>query len=249
MTQEVADAAAQGDRSENAEYIYGKRRLREIDRRVRFLSKRLDEITVVNEPPSDPRRVFFSAYVTVEDEDGAEKTYRIVGADESDLDQGCISIDSPVGARAGRQARRRRGHRARAARRRHLFGRRRALRRAARVACPAPGPQPAAPADARHPWRPGSGRARAGARRAVARDPGRAAQGAAAVRAVAGPLALRLRDHRAARRQADVPGDARRARRGEAVDLPRDVHPRRRSHRRPVQGRAPRARAPASRSA
>src|SRR5262245_56782918 len=67
VTQEVADAAAQGDRSENAEYIYGKRRLREIDRRVRFLSKRLDEVTVVTEPPSDPARVFFGAYVTVED--------------------------------------------------------------------------------------------------------------------------------------------------------------------------------------
>jgi transcription elongation factor GreB len=106
VTQEVADAAAQGDRSENAEYIYGKRRLREIDRRVRFLSKRLDEITVVSEPPSDPARVFFGAYVTVEDEDGAARTYRIVGADESDLEQGAISIDSPVarallGKRAG----------------------------------------------------------------------------------------------------------------------------------------------------
>src|SRR5262247_880589 len=62
VTQEVADAAAQGDRSENAEYIYGKRRLREIDRRVRFLSKRLDEVAVVTEPPSDPERVFFGAY-------------------------------------------------------------------------------------------------------------------------------------------------------------------------------------------
>ena len=106
VTQEVADAAAQGDRSENAEYIYGKRRLREIDRRVRFLSKRLDEVVVVNEPPSDPARVFFSAYVTVEDEEGDERTYRIVGADESDLDHGAISIDSPVarallGKRAG----------------------------------------------------------------------------------------------------------------------------------------------------
>jgi transcription elongation factor GreB len=96
VTQEVADAAAQGDRSENAEYIYGKRRLREIDRRVRFLSKRLDEIKVVNEPPTDPERVFFGAYVTVEDEDGTEKTYRIVGPDESDLDRGYISLDSPV---------------------------------------------------------------------------------------------------------------------------------------------------------
>ena len=96
VTQEVADAAAQGDRSENAEYIYGKRRLREIDRRVRFLSKRLDEITVVSEPPDDPKRAFFGAYVCVEDEDGNEKTYRIVGADESDMDRGFISLDSPV---------------------------------------------------------------------------------------------------------------------------------------------------------
>ena len=96
VTQEVADAAAQGDRSENAEYIYGKRRLREIDRRVRFLSKRLDEVTVVNEPPTDPRRVFFGAYVTVEDEDGSQHRYRIVGGDESDVDKGWISIDSPV---------------------------------------------------------------------------------------------------------------------------------------------------------
>ena len=96
VTQEVADAAAQGDRSENAEYIYGKRRLREIDRRVRFLSKRLDAVTVVSEPPSDPGRVFFGAYVTVEDDDGQEKTYRIVGADESDMSKGFISIDSPV---------------------------------------------------------------------------------------------------------------------------------------------------------
>src|SRR6187200_1965378 len=65
VTQQVADAAAMGDRSENAEYIYGKRRLREIDRRVRFLSKRLEEVIVVSEPPSDPSRVFFGAHVTV----------------------------------------------------------------------------------------------------------------------------------------------------------------------------------------
>lgn len=96
VTQQVADAAALGDRSENAEYIYGKRRLREIDRRVRFLSKRLDEIRIVTEPPSDAKRCFFGAWVTVEDEDGAEKTYRIVGADESDLSSGYISMDSPV---------------------------------------------------------------------------------------------------------------------------------------------------------
>ncbi|HSR97072.1 MAG TPA: transcription elongation factor GreB [Kofleriaceae bacterium] len=96
VTQEVADAAAQGDRSENAEYIYGKRRLREIDRRVRFLSKRLDEVTVVSEAPTDPGRVFFGAYVTVEDADGDRHRYRIVGGDESDVDKGWISIDSPV---------------------------------------------------------------------------------------------------------------------------------------------------------
>jgi len=96
VTQEVADAAAQGDRSENAEYIYGKRRLREIDRRVRFLSKRLDDVKIVSEPPDDPSRAFFGAYVTVEDEDGGEHTYRIVGADESDMAKGFISIDSPV---------------------------------------------------------------------------------------------------------------------------------------------------------
>src|SRR5215813_7147270 len=70
VTQEVADAAAQGDRSENAEYIYGKRRLREIDRRVRWLSKRLDEIVVVTEVPTDGGRVFFGAWVRLEDEEG-----------------------------------------------------------------------------------------------------------------------------------------------------------------------------------
>ncbi|MDQ3337675.1 MAG: transcription elongation factor GreB [Myxococcota bacterium] len=96
VTQQVADAAALGDRSENADYIYGKRRLREIDRRLRFLSKRLDVVVVVSEPPSDPKRAFFGAYITVEDEDGVEKTYRIVGGDESDMAKGWISIDSPV---------------------------------------------------------------------------------------------------------------------------------------------------------
>ncbi len=96
VTQEVADAAAQGDRSENAEYIYGKRRLREIDRRVRFLSKRLDVLTIVDEAPSDGKRVFFGAWVTLEDEDGNEVTYRIVGPDESDVDKGWISMEAPV---------------------------------------------------------------------------------------------------------------------------------------------------------
>jgi transcription elongation factor GreB len=96
VTQEVADAAAQGDRSENAEYIYGKRRLREIDRRVRFLSKRLDEVIIVSEPPTDASRCFFGAWVTLEDEDGVEVTYRIVGPDESDVDKGWISMEAPV---------------------------------------------------------------------------------------------------------------------------------------------------------
>ena len=96
VTQEVADAAAMGDRSENAEYIYGKRRLREIDRRVRFLGKRLDAVTIVSDPPDDPRRVYFSAYVTIEDDEGMEREYRIVGGDESDMTKQWISIDSPV---------------------------------------------------------------------------------------------------------------------------------------------------------
>jgi transcription elongation factor GreB len=97
VTQEVADAAAQGDRSENAEYIYGKRRLREIDRRVRFLNKRLEALIVVDQPPSDPARVFFGAWVVLEDEDGEELEYRIVGPDEFDVHAGKISMDSPVG--------------------------------------------------------------------------------------------------------------------------------------------------------
>ena len=96
VTQEVADAAAQGDRSENAEYIYGKRRLREIDRRVRFLSKRLDALTVVSEAPSDDSRVFFGAWVTIEDDDGKEFRHRIVGPDEFDMADGYISMDAPL---------------------------------------------------------------------------------------------------------------------------------------------------------
>lgn len=97
VTQAVSEAAAQGDRSENAEYTYGKRRLREIDRRVRFLRKRLDGMVIVDSPPSDSRRVFFGAWVTVEAEDGAESRYRIVGPDEFDMAPGYISMDSPLG--------------------------------------------------------------------------------------------------------------------------------------------------------
>jgi len=96
VTQAVAEAAAQGDRSENAEYIYGKRRLREIDRRVRFLRKRLDGMVVVSRPPSDTTRVFFGAWVEIEDESGARQRRRIVGPDEFDLREGYISMDSPL---------------------------------------------------------------------------------------------------------------------------------------------------------
>ena len=96
VTQAVADAAAMGDRSENAEYIYGKKRLREIDRRIRYLQKRLDEFIVVDRAPADPTRVFFGAWVRLEDDAGDVFTYRLVGADEFDLERGFISIDSPL---------------------------------------------------------------------------------------------------------------------------------------------------------
>jgi len=97
VTQAVAEAAAQGDRSENAEYTYGKKRLREIDRRVRFLRKRLGGITVVRSAPADRRRVFFAAWVVLEDEEGARREHRIVGPDEFDMDPRYISMDSPLG--------------------------------------------------------------------------------------------------------------------------------------------------------
>jgi transcription elongation factor GreB len=98
VTQEVSDAAAQGDRSENAEYIYGKKRLREIDRRVRFLRKRLDEVSVVRPGEvADPDRIFFGAWVTLEDESGEEHRYRLVGPDEFDVERGLVSVASPIG--------------------------------------------------------------------------------------------------------------------------------------------------------
>ena len=97
VTQAVSEAAAQGDRSENAEYTYGKKRLREIDRRVRFLRKRLDGMIIVERPPSDPKRVFFGAWVSVEDGAGDLSRYRIVGPDEFDAAPGYISMDSPLG--------------------------------------------------------------------------------------------------------------------------------------------------------
>lgn len=96
VTDAVREAAALGDRSENAEYIYGKKQLREIDRRVRYLDKRLEQLTVVHRPPSDQTRIFFGAWVTLLNEDNTEQRYRIVGADEIDLNQGLISIDTPL---------------------------------------------------------------------------------------------------------------------------------------------------------
>jgi transcription elongation factor GreB len=97
VTAQVAAAAAQGDRSENAEYIYGKRRLREIDRRVRFLRSRLDQMKIVDRPPSDRDRIFFGARVTLETESGERLRYRIVGPDELDMGADHISMDAPLG--------------------------------------------------------------------------------------------------------------------------------------------------------
>jgi transcription elongation factor GreB len=96
VTAAVHEAAKNGDRSENGDYIYGKRRLREIDSRVRFLGKRLEQLTVVKDSPADPGRVFFGAWVSVEDEQGQASQYRIVGPDEFDLRQGKLSMDSPM---------------------------------------------------------------------------------------------------------------------------------------------------------
>lgn len=96
VTAAVHEAAKNGDRSENGDYIYGKRRLREIDRRVRYLSKRLDEVTVVDRLPADRDKVYFGAWVTLEDEHGEEHRYRIVGADEINPALHQISVDSPL---------------------------------------------------------------------------------------------------------------------------------------------------------
>ncbi len=101
---EVEAAAALGDRSENAEYLYGKKKLRELDRRLRLLSEKMDALTVV-EPKARPGgRAWFGAWVTVELPDGEEHTYRLVGPDESDASAGLVSVESPVGrALLGRQ--------------------------------------------------------------------------------------------------------------------------------------------------
>ncbi len=96
VTQAVSEAAAQGDRSENAEYIYGKKQLREIDRRIRFLTKRLEVLIVVDRLPGDSRRIFFGAWVRLLSAQGEQCVYRIVGPDEIDPPQGLISINSPL---------------------------------------------------------------------------------------------------------------------------------------------------------
>ncbi len=96
VTAALAAAAAEGDRSENAEYIYRKKQLREIDSRIHFLKTRLEDLVVVDSVPSDKSKVFFGAWVRLEDESGTVMEYRIVGPDEFDPDQGYISMDSPM---------------------------------------------------------------------------------------------------------------------------------------------------------
>jgi transcription elongation factor GreB len=97
MAKAVEVAAAEGDRSENAEYQYSKQRLAAIDRRLRFLGQRMKVLTIVDEKPPDDGRVYFGSWVTIEDEDGDTQTYRIVGPDEIDAAKRWISMDSPVG--------------------------------------------------------------------------------------------------------------------------------------------------------
>ena len=96
VTQAVHDAAKNGDRSENGDYIYGKKRLREIDSRVRFLTKRLEVLKVVSEHPSNQDAVYFGARVHIEEESGEERLLRILGPDEFDTTQNEISIDAPL---------------------------------------------------------------------------------------------------------------------------------------------------------
>lgn len=96
VTAALAAAAAEGDRSENAEYIYRKKQLREIDSRIHFLKSRLEDLVVVDTAPTDTSRVFFGAWVRLEDGDGNRVEYRIVGPDEFDPDRGYISMDSPM---------------------------------------------------------------------------------------------------------------------------------------------------------
>jgi transcription elongation factor GreB len=96
VTAALAAAAAEGDRSENAEYIYRKKQLRDIDSRIHFLKDRLEDVVVVDTVPDDQSRVFFGAWVRLEDGKGNVAEYRIVGPDEFDTDRNFISMDSPV---------------------------------------------------------------------------------------------------------------------------------------------------------
>jgi transcription elongation factor GreB len=96
LVETIAWAASNGDRSENGDYIYGKRKLREIDRRIRFLSKRMDSAVVVDNAGKDHERVYFGATVTFADESGGEQTVSIVGVDEIDLGRGRVSWMSPI---------------------------------------------------------------------------------------------------------------------------------------------------------
>ena len=96
VTRKVAEAAAMGDRSENAEYIYGKKQLREMDGRIRYLAKRLDVIKVVDRAPPDQDKIYFAAWVTLAEHDGTERRFRLVGPDEFDRQDAYISIDSPM---------------------------------------------------------------------------------------------------------------------------------------------------------
>ena len=96
VTRALAAAAAEGDRSENAEYIYRKKELREIDRRIRYLQKRLPELQVVAQKPANREQVFFGAIVQLMDDDEKLVTYRIVGTDEFDREPHYISVDSPL---------------------------------------------------------------------------------------------------------------------------------------------------------
>lgn len=96
VTRALAAAAAEGDRSENAEYIYRKKELREIDRRIRYLQNRLPELNIVSQTPSDTSRIFFGAWIDIEDSNGVPSTYRIVGPDEINIKNNWISIDSPL---------------------------------------------------------------------------------------------------------------------------------------------------------
>jgi len=97
VTKLVAEAAAQGDRSENADYIYGKKQLAEIDRRVRYLRKRFDGMQVVDQAPQDPNRIYFGAWFKLSNEVGDTVTYRLIGPDEIDSAKHNLSIDSPLG--------------------------------------------------------------------------------------------------------------------------------------------------------